>query len=257
MTMNPNVKEVAERCLATIIKGQNASGGFNYNLKPCERDDTSYMGWCAQALKAGKMAQMHVEGLEKATKMSIQGFKKNAGPSGGFGYTAPAPGSAGMTSVGTLCMQLLGAAEQKEVRASLDALDAWSPTMEESSPNIKGGSLQYYCYYATQCRFHAGGKRWTDWNIQMKKTYIPLQKVTPAASSGYVDHKGVAQEIGYWENKDHHGDRPVMDTCLGALQLMVYYRYLPTTSTAAIKVEEEIAVATGDKEDIKVDAGNL
>jgi hypothetical protein len=257
MTMNPNVKEVAEKSLMTIIKGQNASGGFNYNLKPCDRDDTSYMGWCAQALKAGKMAQLHVEGLEKAIKQSIQGFKKNAGPNGGFGYVGGGPGNGGMTSVGTLCMQLLGASDQKEVRASLDAMDAWVPTMEESSPAIKGGSLQYYCYYATQCRFHAGGKRWSEWNIMMKKCYIPAQKVTPAASSGYVDHKGVAQEIGYWENKDHHGDRPVMDTCLGALQLMVYYRYLPTTSAAAIKVEEEIAVATGDKEDIKVDAGNL
>jgi hypothetical protein len=67
----------------------------------------------------------------------------------------------------------------------------------------------------------------------------------------------VAQEIGYWENNDQHGDRPVMDTCLAALQLMVYYRYLPTTSSAAIKVEEEIKVSTTDKEDIKVDAGNL
>jgi hypothetical protein len=38
---------------------------------------------------------------------------------------------------------------------------------------------------------------------------------------------------------------------------MVYYRYLPTTSSAAIKVEEEIKVSTTDKEDIKVDAGNL
>jgi len=257
MTMNPNVKEVAEKSLATIIKGQNASGGFNYNLKPCERDDTSYMGWCAQALKAGKMAQLHVAGLEKATKQAIQGFKKNAGPSGGFGYIGGAAGNAGMTSVGTLCMQLLGAADQKEVRASLDAMDAWAPSMEEKSATTAGGSLQYYYYYATQCRFHAGGKRWSEWNTMMKKVYVPAQKIIPAASSGYVDHKGVAQEIGSWENKDHHGDRPVMDTCLAALQLMVYYRYLPTTSAAAIKVEEEIQVSTTDKEDIKVDAGNL
>jgi len=257
MTMNPTVKEVAEKSLATIIKGQHPSGGWDYKCAQTARDDTSYMGWCAQALKAGKMAKMEVEGLDKATKLAIQGFKKNAGPSGGFGYISGGPGNGGLTSVGTLCMQLLGAADQKEVRASLDAMDAWTPTMEATSPAIKGGNLQYYLYYATQCRFHAGAKRWSEWNILMKKCYVPSQIVTPAASSGYVDHKGVAQEIGYWENKDHHGDRPVMDTCLAALQLMVYYRYLPTTSAAAIKVEEEIAVATGDKEDIKVDAGNL
>jgi hypothetical protein len=256
MTMNPNVKEVAEKSLATIINGQNASGGFNYNLKPCERDDTSYMGWCAQALKAGKMANIHSEGLEKATKLAIKGFKKNAGTSGGFGYDKPS-NNHGMTSVGTLCMQLLGASAEKEVKLSLDLMDAWSPCFDEKQAAIGGENLQYYFYYATQCKFHAGGRRWDAWNAMMKKIYVPAQKVTLKESSGYVDHKGRPQDIGNWENKDKHGDRPVMDTCLAALQLMVYYRYLPTTSAAAIKVEEEIKVSTSDKEDIKVDSGNL
>ena len=250
MTMNPNLKDAAEKALAVLITGQNPEGGWHYALVSTDKtSDTSVMGWCAQALKAGKMAQLHVEGLEKATKQAIQGFKRNAGPNGGFGYCGP--GTGGLTAVGTLCMQLLGAADQKEVRFSLDMMDSWVPSMD------KGGIGQYHYYYATQCRFHAGGKRWSEWNIMMKKCYVPAQKVTPADSSGYVDHKGVAQEIGYWENNDQHGDRPVMDTCLAALQLMVYYRYLPTTSASAIKVEEEIKVSAGDKEDIKVDAGNL
>ena len=256
MTMNPNVKEVAEKSLATIIAGQNASGGFNYNLKPCERDDTSYMGWCAQALKAGKMANIPSEGLEKAMKLAIKGFKKNAGTSGGFGYDRPS-NNHGMTSVGTLCMQLLGASAEKEVKMSLDLMDAWSPSFDEKQAAISGENLQYYFYYATQCKFHAGGRRWDAWNTMMKKIYVPAQTVTPKESSGYVDHKGNPQDIGNWENKDKNGDRPVMDTCLAALQLMVYYRYLPTTSAAAIKVEEEIKVSTSDKEDIKVDSGNL
>lgn len=256
MTMNPNVKEVAEKSLATIIAGQNPSGGWDYNAKPSDRDDTSYMGWCAQALKAGKMANLQVDGLEKATKLAIKGFKKNASPSGGFGYTGPS-GNSGLTSVGTLCMQLLGGAAEKEVKMSLDIMDAWSPSFDDKQAAIGGQALQYYFYYATQCKFHAGGPRWTAWNTMMKKIYVPAQKTTPKASSGYVDHKGNPQDIGWWENKDAHSDRPVMDTCLAALQLMVYYRYLPTTSIAAIKVEEEIKVSTSDKEDIKVDAGNL
>jgi hypothetical protein len=256
MTMNPNVKTVAEKSLATVIAGQNASGGFNYNLKPCDRDDTSYMGWCAQALKAGKMAQLQVEGLEKASKLAVQGFKKNAGASGGFGYVGPAANN-GMTSVGTLCMQLLGASAEKEVRMSLDVMDAWSPSFEDKQAGLSGASLQYYFYYATQCKFHAGGARWTSWNSMMKKVYLPAQKITPKDSSGYVDHKGNPQEIGYWENTDHHTDRPVMDTCLAGLQLMVYYRYLPTTSATALKVEEEIKVSTAETGDIKVDSGNL
>ena len=34
-----------------------------------------------------------------------------------------------------------------------------------------------------------------------------------------------------------------MDTCLAALQLMVYYRYLPTTSTKAGENDHQEAVA--------------
>jgi len=256
MTLNPNVKEVAEKSLAAIIAGQHPSGGWDYKAKQSDRDDTSYMGWCAQAVKAGKMANLHVEGLEKAAKLAIKGFKKNAGPSGGFGYTGPS-GNSGLTAVGTLCMQLLGGSAEKEVKMSLDLMDTWSPSFDEKQAAIGGAALQYYFYYATQCKFHAGGRRWEAWNAMMKKIYVPAQKITPKESSGYLDPKGNPQDIGCWENKDAHSDRPVMDTCLAALQLMVYYRYLPTTSAAALKVEEEIKVSTSDKEDIQINTGNL
>ena len=255
MTMNPNVKEAAEKALAVIIKGQTPEGGWCYGLVSTDENDTSVMGWCAQALKAGKMANLQVDGLEKASKLAINGFKRNSGPNGGFGYRTP--GATGLTAVGTLCMQLLGASNEKQVKMSLDIMDSWSPSFDEKQAGISGASLQYYFYYATQCKFHTGGRRWDAWNTMMKNIYVPSQKTTPKATSGYVDHKGNPQEIGWWENKDAHSDRPVMDTCLTALQLMVYYRYLPTTSAAAIKVEEEIKVSTSDKEDIKVDSGNL
>ena len=47
------------------------------------------------------------------------------------------------------------------------------------------------------------------------------------------DFTGKEHKQGYFENKDAHSSRPYMDTCLAALQLMVYYRYLPTTSVKA------------------------
>ena len=47
------------------------------------------------------------------------------------------------------------------------------------------------------------------------------------------DYTGKEHKQGYYENKDAHTSRPYMDTCLTALQLMVYYRYLPTTSVKA------------------------
>lgn len=264
MTLNPNVKEAAEKAAALIIKGQHPTGGWTYNMDPGVqkpgkepspldgkyRDDTSYMGWCAQALKAAKLAKLQVEGLEKAHKLAIKGFKKNANPNGGFGYTGP--GQGGLTSVGTLCMQLLGASNDTEVKKSLDLMDAWVPSFDAKGP--QGGALQYYFYYATQAKFHAGGKRWENWNKEMKPLYVKAQKIEKNAIK---DVNGRDCDIGWWENADGFGDRPVMDTCLAALQLMVYYRYLPTTSKEAVQVEDEITTKAADTGDIKVDTGNL
>jgi Prenyltransferase and squalene oxidase repeat len=256
MTMNPNVKEAAERSLALLVKGQHPSGGWDYNVKQTERDDTSYMGWCAQAIKAGALARVEVEGLDKALKLAVRGFKKNASPAGGFGYTAPAANH-GMTGVGTLCMQLLGGAEESEVTRSLGVMDKWVPSLDEKANGINGASLQYYFYYATQCRFHAGGKRWKTWDTQMKSVYLTAQRKLGKDESGYVDHKGIPQEIGWWENKDHHTDRPVMDSCLAALQLMVYYRNLPTTSKDALKPVEGLIPSSSEEGDIVVTVANL
>ena len=153
-------------------------------------------------------------------------------------------------------MQLLGAGNKAEVTSTLTLMDGWKCSW--AAPVVPGGSSQYYFYYATQAKFHAGDKRWKDWNAAMKPEYLKAQIIIPKDQSGYVDPDGNPQEIGSWENKDGHTDRPVMDTCLAALQLMVYYRYLPTTSSDAVKIDTEVveAVAT-DTGDIKVDTGNL
>ncbi|HRR34091.1 MAG TPA: terpene cyclase/mutase family protein [Kiritimatiellia bacterium] len=316
MTLNPNVKAAAEKALVPIIKGQHPTGGWTYKMKPGVeegdghgaagkyRDDTSFMGWCAQALKAAKLAKLHADGLDKAMKLAVKGFKANAHPSGGFGYVGP--GTGGLTSVGCLCMQLLGASNEPEVKRALDVIGTWTPSFSQYAPvsevikQVKPDELvkkdktgkpvldkngkeekrsprevaksklaakvpeeerkfftasaQYYFYYATQCKFHEGGKHWDNWNKAMKPRYLKAQLVQEKAIK---DDKGVDRDIGWWENADTHTDRPVMDTCLAALQLMVYYRYLPTTSKEAVQVEEEIVATSTDTDDIKVDTGNL
>ena len=291
MTRNPNVKLAAEKALAPIIKGQHPTGGWTYKLDPNPekdathgavgkyRDDTSFMGWCAQALKAAKLSDIRADGLDKAIKLSVKGFKANAHKDGGFGYTGA--GRGGLTSVGTLCMQLLGAGNEPEVKKSLNLMTAWAPSFssmaaleELAAQGIKledakakvvaklgddekmfyNASAQYYYYYATQCKFHEGGKQWDNWNKAMKPRYVGAQIIEKDA---YTDAAGKPQDIGYWKNVDAHSDRPVMDTCLAALQLMVYYRYLPTTSERAVQAAPEIAAVSTDNGEIKVDIGNL
>ena len=257
MTMNPNIKIAAEKAVQVIIDRQHASGGWDYfNSNDPDRDDTSVMGWAAQALKAAYLANVYTDTakLNLAMKKSVRGFQKNYKNGGGFGYTAPA--ASGLSGVGTLCMQLLGAGNKSEVASTLSLMDSWKCSW--MAPIVPGDSPQYYFYYVTQAKFHAGDKRWKEWNAAMKSEYVKAQIIISKEQSGYIDPDGKPQEIGSWENKDSHTDRPVMDTCLAALQLMVYYRYLPTTSADAVKTGADVVelVATDDG-DIRVNTGNL
>ena len=289
MTMNPNVKESADKALKVIIDGQHPSGGWDYNWKQSTRDDTSVMGWAAQALKAGIMANVYhdPDEIERASRLCVKGFKKNGFSDGGFGYTAPAKG--GLTGVGTLCLQFHHAEKDQYVRNSLaNIIFNWKPEWVGYGPQmamngdklekpkdlppgaIGGACPQYYCYYASQAVFQSGGKEWESWNGRMWPSYVSAQFIVKKGVSGnecccpicktkfksklespYSDDKGEYQEIGHWINTDAHTDRPIMDTCLAALQMMVYYRYLPTFQK--IDIPSEIVVQK-DNTDIEVES---
>ena len=246
MTKNPNCKEAAERCLKRIVDNQSSTGGWDYNLnKNSTRDDLSYAGWAIQALKAGKMAGLHPEGMQPAINKAVNCLKKRSySKSGGFTYTPTSNnngGSTGLAGVGTLAMQLLGRGSEPEAQNALDVMRDWKPEFDPTNMSAKnpGGSPQYYCYYATQCKYQAGMKAgaakndevtWQQWNLAMKKLYPASIIDLPEKVQDYT---GKEHKQGYFENKDAHSSRPYMDTCLAALQLMVYYRYLPTTSVKA------------------------
>ena len=286
MTMNPSVKAAADAGLEVVINGQHPSGGWDYNWKQSERDDTSVMGWAAQALKAGMMANFYhdPEALERASRMSVKGFKKNGFQDGGFGYTSPAKG--GLSGVGTLCMQFHHAANDPYVKNTLqNIIYQWKPEWigyspdraakgeklekpKELPPGTVGGACpQYYYYYGTQAVFQGGGEQWKKWNDRMWPSYVAAQFKIEKGEAGstctcgqglcnrlkepYKDAKGEFQEIGHWVNTDAHTDRPIMDTCLAALQMMVYYRYLPTFKQ--VDVPTEVVAETSDKGDIVVD----
>ena len=256
MTKNPNCKEAAHQCLSRIVQNQASTGGWDYKInKSSTRDDLSFMGWAIQALKAGKMAGLHPEGLQTAINKAINCLKKRSySKSGGFTYT-PTPnnngGSTGLAGVGALAMQLLGRGSEPEALNALEVMRDWKPSFDPDQVSAKkpGPCPQYYCYYATQCKYQAGMKAgalkndeitWQNWNVAMKKLYPSLIKDLPEK---VTDHTGKEHKQGYFENQDGHTTRPYMDTCLAALQLMVYYRYLPTTS---VKAGEDDAGAGGD-----------
>ena len=159
-------------------------------------------------------------------------------------------------------MQFHEAGNYPEVKKAMELMDTWVPVWNGSRPGVRiekdakmpaipgvpGGSTQYYYYYATQAMFQSGGSRWKKWNEGMWPEYVKAQFVE---EKKIADADGVMQDIGWWENSDVHTIRPVMDTCLAALQLMVYYRYLPTFKS--ISIPDEVAATAQDAADIKVE----
>ncbi|MDA0323578.1 MAG: terpene cyclase/mutase family protein [Verrucomicrobia bacterium] len=242
MTKIVDIRDAAEKALDILIVGQNLpSGGFDYGLNGGDRNDTSVMGWAAQALKAGKMAGFQNSGLEEAIKLAVQGFQGNAAPAGGFGYAGP--GATGLTGVGVLCMQLLGAGKLPEARMGLEALSdvtfEWRPEGKTTKWN-----QNYYWYYITQAKFQAQGEIWDSWNRLFQPVLIEEQTIIKQAIEGL---NGNMKDIGWWDMDggiSGHTDGPVMNTCLATLQLEVYYRYLPTFKAAAdtyvdVELEDE------------------
>ena len=261
MTRNPNTKIVAMQTLQRIVDNQSPTGGWDYGMvRTSTRDDMSFAGWALQALKAGKMAGMHPKGLDACIKKAIKCLKTRNFKNGGFNYTAGG-GPTGLTATGCLAMQLLGYMNEPEVKAALDTMRPWLPSFD----GVKGKKLsealppqnpQYYCYYASQCKYQAGMcqgatpanvKAWQDWNLAMKALYPRTINTLPEKIPG---PDGKPRPIGYWKFKDQTcgGEKATtMATCFAALQMMVYYRYLPTTQTKAAK-----AITSGEDDE---DAG--
>ena len=267
MTKNPNAREAAEKTLGRIISGQTATGGWNYNMARVTKDgpdDISFGGWAMQAIKAGKMAGIHLPGMEECIKKAVNCLKKrNYSEKAGFVYRATTNhkgGTGGLAGVGCLAMQLLGYAKEKEVANALNVMRDWQPSLDKvySYAPGKPENAQYYCYYAAQCKYQAGMCKdatpanftlWKKWNTEMKALY-PKAVITVTDKAGkpvtIKDPAGKDRPIGRWENKDHY-NYDVMGTCLAALQLMVYYRYLPTTQLKATEVEADVETLSKDK----------
>ena len=255
MTRNPNAKIAALTALQRIVDNQSPTGGWDYNMKKeSTRDDMSFEGWALQAIKAGKMAGLHPDGLDECIKKAIRCLKTRNFKNTGFNYTAGGSPT-GLTATGCLCMQLLGYMNENEVKASLETMREWKPTFDAGKGGIfPGANPQYYCYYAAQCKYQAGMcqgatpanvKTWQDWNQAMKALYPPSITTLPETIDG---PDGKPKAMGYWKQGYNN---PTMGTCLVALQLMVYYRYLPTTQTKAAKSESHDDGADGKKDSKK------
>ena len=241
MTKDPAIKDVAVKCLRRIVENQSATGGWDYRLnKNSNRDDVSFAGWAMQALKSVRMAGLKIDGLDACIKKAMNCLVKRNYNNGTFYYTAMQRNvnHPGLAAVGCYALQSFGY-NGKEVTQSLEYMRDWKPTFERGAITHKGKREstnycpQYYCYYATQSKFIAGKndyanwkniQSWNNWNKQMKNLFV--SKIINLDAT-VKDSSGREHRQGYYRNDDSFSSRPYMDSCLAALQLMVYYRYYP------------------------------
>ena len=253
MTQIPTLQPVVEKAIDIQISGQNPQGGWRYTMRPSDTSDGSVMSWACQALKAAEMAGISHPQLEEAKERAVRGWQeiyRGDSSRGHFHYTPNRTSYPGLTGAGILSMQLLGAERSDEVRGGLQYL-----ADRRSSFEWDGASYNdlYYWYYDTQARFHEGGEIWREWNEEFS---IPLVEAQTVVAGVYETPAGEMADIGYWCVGNTRGGR-VMDTALCALQLMVYYRYLPTfQSPDAIVAEQPQQQDEGgavEAEDIEID----
>jgi len=229
------LKEAMDKGIQLIIDGQQAGGGYDYAYKPGPRWDMSVAGWQFQALKAAKMAGCSNEKLEESITKATDFLRKIN--NGGVGYSgndnAPdAKSTPSMTGAATLCLQLLGKPDCKEVMNGLKWLNDHPVTVEwEKGDGGKHGV--YGWYYITQAKFQKGGPDWKAWNTMF--------------STALIKGQIVEGKLGHWEGGDPGWTSgPVYTTTFCCLMLEVYYRYLPTFKHVEAAPEAAAAAKSDD-----------
>jgi len=253
MTKIPFLRIAMEKAVAVIIYGQQNGGGFDYYYKKGERWDNSVSGWQFQALKAAYVAGASNEGLDNAIRKAISFERRSAYSNGKFGYASAGSGG-NMTGVGTVTLQLLGGSRTPECKKGVETIGTerlkkyQEVAKDPRKWNEIAGACLYGQYYETQAMFNSqadpsiGKKYWNEWQKVFENVLIRHQ-----------------QPEGYWEVAKGHGMGPdlngrILSTCWSALQLEVYYRYLPTFDIQKMEAHT-IKEATGGESIDAVDGG--
>jgi hypothetical protein len=253
LTRVPSVRYAAERAVEVLLTGQHPDGAWDYRCRQSERKDTSYMGWCIQALKAASLAKVGDQRrTEEASIRAAAAMRRqfcagsDANYGGVFSYTGPGTGQGGLTGVGVLCLQLLRVADTAEARGGMRTVEQWN--VNWANPGVT--SPLYYWYYGVQAAFHNGGSAWEKWNPMLARELVRNQVRVPGGEGG--------RELGYWDSpsaSEHHDGR-VMDTCLCVLMLEVPYRYLPLYRKLP-DTPAATAVPASSVRDVRVDVNGI
>lgn len=212
------LREMVAQSGAIIVRSQATDGSWMYFYRTREGNnaypDLSITGWNIQALKA--ITYTGIDLPVARSLMKAENFVKKMCNSrtGEFQYKA-GDFRLSMVPVGVLSLQMIGKPELRETRTGLDYM----------AKNIKPEFQDPYTYYyAAQAFINRGGEVWKHFGKKMGDTIVSRQKDDgswPEGSSSLIASHTTARE------------KEIYITCLNALTLEVYYRFLPGTGEGA------------------------
>jgi hypothetical protein len=206
----PNLAEVTKMGGDMIMQGQGESGGWVYKFASTNSGDNSVGFWQIQALKACKHTGLWpTSKFTKPSRKALDWLEKVQGKDGAIGYRNDPNRSPGLTGGGVLAFQMWDKGSSSEARKGVKYI-------EDNSDFDWGNenSNLYYHYYHAQAMINHGGKEWDDYNLRFRDVLLKNQNADGSWTQGGIKHGPINQH---------------MATCLAALMLEVYYRFLPGT----------------------------
>ena len=218
----PNLLEVTEKAGQFIIDNQNQNGGWAYQYADKGgHTDLSVVGWQIQALKACSHSKIIYKGMNTCISKALKYVNELQHDSGGFGYNSKNPAGEvdyhTLTGVGMLCNQMWGKGSRTEVRKAAKYI------LDKSKFDYNGEFSDLYGhYYESQAMMQRGGEEWKKYNDMFRDQVLKNQN-----EDGSWKVPGGGKKMRA-VGADQLVSNPVYRTCLCALMLEVYYRFLST-----------------------------
>jgi hypothetical protein len=218
MTGDETLREPAQKAINFIIYAQHKAGGWRY--APNDPGDLSVTGWQLMALRSAQMAYLQVPNdvFSRAADF-LDSVQRRDSYGGLYGYMPGAGETPSMTAEGLLCRQYMGWPKD---HPGLNEGVAYL-LQSQHQPSVKRPNI-YYWYYATQVLYHMGGRRWKQWNAQMRSVLTNTQETR-------------GHQAGSWAPRGHltSGGGRLYMTSLAICILEVYYRHMPLYRSGTLR----------------------
>jgi hypothetical protein len=206
----PNLDTVTKQAGDMIMQGQTDEGGWLYRFASDGGGDNSVGFWQIQALKACKHTGLWpTSKFSKTIRDALGWLEKVQGKDGAIGYRNNPGQSPGLTGGGVLAFQMWDKGSSSEARKGVK----WIKENAEFDWGKESSNL-YYHYYHAQAMINHGSSEWDNYNKLFRDILVKAQNPDGSWNQGGIKH-GPANVH--------------MSTCLAALMLEVYYRFLPGT----------------------------